>query len=112
MSRRSLLPVLAIAPLLAALVGCAQLQNVADSAGKAATDEITRQICAPLKDGVITTQDQQALGALVTTAKAAGIGGELLTSLEEVANAGDQIPAQAVSSLLKACNITPSSGAQ
>lgn len=93
------------------LAGCSAVQQAvvgaASGPAQAAADQVTRQICAPLADGVISAQDQRVLSALLAGAQAAGVGAEVLTPLEQVARSGDQVPAAAVTALREACGIAP-----
>jgi len=104
-----------VIPFLLLLAGCSQVQDVAknvagDAASQAATaaaDVVRGQLCSPLQDGQLSAQDQQVLSGLLSGAKAAGVPAEFITPLEEIAKAGDQVPAESVTALLKACGITP-----
>lgn len=103
-------------PFLFAVAGCGQVQDTAKSAASAAAsqaataaaDVVRGQICSPLQDGQLSAQDKQVLSGLLSTAKAAGVPAQFVTPLEEIAKAGDQVPAASVTALLKACGLTPS----
>ncbi|WP_144662967.1 hypothetical protein [Paenarthrobacter nicotinovorans] len=93
--------------------GCGQVQDAAKSAvgSQAATagaDAVRGQICSPLQDGQLSGQDKQVLSGLLPAARSAGVPAQFLTPLEEIAKAGDQVPAASVTALLKACGLTPS----
>lgn len=106
---------LMVAPFLLTVVGCAQVQDAAkgvasDAASQAATaagDVVRGQICSPLQDGQLSAQDRQVLSGLLSTAKAAGVPAEFVTPLEEIAKAGDRVPVDSVTALLKACGLPP-----
>lgn len=91
----------------ALLVGCGPAKDAAtdaaSQAGNLAADEAKRQICAPVRDGKISARDKQVLSGLVATAKAAGVAAEITTPLEQIAKSGDQVPAESVTALRKAC---------
>lgn len=109
MKRR--LTLLSVVPVLLLLVGCGQVeeaaQNAASSAASqvanAAAAEVKGQICALVKDGLVSVQDKELLGGLVSAADAAGVPGEITNPLKEIARAGDQVPAASVAELQKAC---------
>ena len=102
---------LAAVPVLLLVVGCSQIQgaaedaasDVASKAATAASEAVQKQVCAVVGDGQISEQDQQTLSTLLATATAAGVPAEFVTPLEEIANAGDQLPADAVTALNSAC---------
>lgn len=93
------------------LVGCGEAKDAATEAassaasqvGNVAADEVKRQICAPVRDGQISAQDKQVLSGLVATAKSAGVATEITTPLDQIAKSGDQVPAESVTALRKAC---------
>lgn len=102
-------------PFLLLLAGCSQVQdvaknvagNAASQAATAAADVVRGQLCSPLQDGQLSALDQKLLSDLLAGAKAAGVPTEFVTPLEEIAKAADQVPAESVTALLKACDITP-----
>lgn len=102
-------------PFLVLVAGCGQVQdaaqdvagNAASQAATAAADVVRGQICSPLQDGQLSAQDKQVLSGLLSAAKAAGVPAQFVTPLEEIAKAGDQVPADSVTALLKACGLTP-----
>ena len=118
MTPRPLLVALALATLVA---GCGQVQDAATGAasdaasqaatqvGKAAVDQVRQQICSRVQDGQVSAQDKQVLKGLVAAAKAAGVPAEITAPLEQVAQSGDQVPAEAVEALKDACASAPSS---
>ncbi|MCW3767299.1 MULTISPECIES: hypothetical protein [Paenarthrobacter] len=103
-------------PVLLAVAGCGQVQDAAksvasDAASQAATaaaDAVRGQICSPLQDGQLSAQDKQVLSGLLSTAQTAGVPAQFITPLEEIAQAGDQVPVASVTALLKACGLRPS----
>lgn len=103
-------------PFLLAVAGCGQVQDAAkgaagaaaSEAATAAADVVRGQICSPLQDGQLSAQDKQVLSGLLSTAKAAGVPAQFITPLEEIAKAGDQVPAASVTALREACGLTPS----
>lgn len=109
MNRR--LAALSAVPLLLLLAGCGAVEEAAgnaasDAASKVATaaaDEVTRQVCAVIQDGVVSVEDKQVLGGLVSAASAAGVPAEITTPLGQIAEAGDQVPAESVQALKDAC---------
>jgi hypothetical protein len=102
---------LAALPFLLLLVGCSQIQgaaqdtasDVASQAATAASDEVQNQVCALVGDGQISEQDQAVLSGLLVGAEAAGVPAEFVTPLEDIAEAGDQLPADALTALNTAC---------
>lgn len=117
---RRLAPLLAV-PVLLLTVGCSQVGDAAkeiageaaSQAGSAAAAEVREQICAPLQDGTISEQDQQVLAGLLVAAEAAGVPVEFISPLEDIAESGDQLPAESVAALQEACDApapTPSNG--
>jgi hypothetical protein len=114
---RRLAPLLAV-PVLLVTAGCSQVGEIAGAAasqaGSAAVAEVREQICAPVKDGQVSEQDQQALAGLLVAAEAAGVPAEFLSPLVDIADAGDQLPGESVDALLEACGVTatpePSNG--
>ena len=118
MTTRPLFLALALATLVG---GCGQVQDAATGAasdaasqaasqvGKAAADQVKAQICTRVQDGQVSAQDKQVLSGLVSAAKAAGVPAEITTPLEQVAQSGDQAPAEAVDALKNACAAAPSS---
>ena len=109
MKRR--LAALAAAALLIGLTGCGQVQDatekaVNDGASQAATaagNEVKKQACAIVKNGLVSANDKELLGGLVTSAEAAGAPAEITTPLRQIADSGDQVPAESVKALQDAC---------
>jgi hypothetical protein len=109
MNRR--LAALSTVPLLLVLAGCGSVQQAAESAASdaaskvatAAADEVTKQVCAVIQDGVVSVEDKAVLGGLVSTARTAGVPAEITTPLGQIADAGDQVPAESVNALKEAC---------
>jgi hypothetical protein len=111
MKRR--LAVLSAVPLLLVIAGCGSVQEAAgnaanDAASKvatAATDEVRKQVCTVVEDGLVSASDRAALGGLVSAADAAGVPAEITTPLGRIAEAGDQVPADSVDALRDACGV-------
>jgi hypothetical protein len=109
MNRR--LAVLSAVPLMLLLAGCGAVEEAAgnaasDAASKVATaaaEEVNRQICAVVQDGLVSVEDKQALGGLVSAARTAGVPAEITTPLGQIAEAGDQVPSESVQALKDAC---------
>jgi len=105
------LAALSAIPLMLALVGCGSVQQAAESAASdaaskvatAAADEVTQQICAVTKDGLVSMEDKAVLGGLVAAAETAGVPADITTPLRQIAQAGDQVPAESVRALQDAC---------
>lgn len=99
--------IVVVVPFVAILGGCSQAQDaateVASGARNAVAEEVQGQICAPLQDGQISAQDKQVLSGLVAAARSAGVPAEFTTPLEQIANSGDQPPAESVTALREAC---------
>lgn len=102
-------------PATAVLIGCSQIQETAggiasDAASQvasAAAEEVQSQICGLVEDGVVSAEDKELLGDLVTAAGTAGVPAEITDPLAEIAAAGDQVPAESVSALREACSPSP-----
>src|SRR5687768_4970438 len=102
---------LSAVPLLLVLAGCASAQQAAESAASdaaskvatAAADEVTKQICAVVQDGLVSVEDKALLGGLVAAAQTAGVPSDITTPLDQIAAAGDQVPAESVNALKEAC---------
>jgi hypothetical protein len=109
MNRR--LAVLSAVPLMLLLAGCGAVEEAAsnaasDAASKVATaaaEEVNRQICAVVQDGLVSMEDKQVLGGLVSAARTAGVPAEITTPLGQIAEAGDQVPSESVQALRDAC---------
>ncbi|MDQ0754691.1 hypothetical protein [Arthrobacter sp. B3I4] len=100
-----------LALLAIALSGCGQVQQatekaVNDGASQVATaagSEIKKQACSLVSDGLVSVQDKQALGGLVSGAQAAGLPAEITAPLKKIADSGDQVPADSLGALQDAC---------
>jgi hypothetical protein len=111
MKRR--LAALSAVPLMLLLAGCGAVEEAAtdaanDAASKVATaaaDEVNRQICAVVQDGLVSVEDKQVLAGLVSAARTAGVPAEITTPLGEIAEAGDQVPQESVQALKDACPV-------
>lgn len=104
-------PVTALCTALLLLTGCGAVEEAAgnaasDAASKvasAAAQEVNRQICAVVQDGLVSASDKQVLAGLVSAARTAGVPAEITTPLGQIAEAGDQAPADSVRALKDAC---------
>ncbi len=100
-----------LAVLAIALSGCGQVQQAAEKAvsdgasqvATAAGSEIKKQACSLVEDGLVSVQDKQALAGLVAGAQSAGVPAEITTPLKQIADSGDQVPAESVKALRDAC---------
>lgn len=104
------------------LGACSQVQDTASSAASdaasqgaskvagAAKDELRLQICQRVADGQVSAQDKQVLSGLVSRAASAGVPGEITTPMRQIADSGDQAPAEAVRTLKQACGSPTPSG--
>jgi hypothetical protein len=109
MNRR--LAALSTLPLMLFLASCASVQEAAESAASdasskvatAAADEVKKQVCAVVQDGLVSVEDKALLGGLVSAAETAGVPAEITTPLGQIADAGDQVPAESVTALKDAC---------
>ncbi len=105
------LTVLSATTLLLMLTGCGQVQDaankaVSDGASQVATaagGEVKKQACALVEDGLVSVQDKELLGGLVAGAEAAGVPSDITTPLRQIADSGDQVPAESVKALKDAC---------
>ena len=109
---KRLLAALSAAPLMLMLAGGGAVEEAAgnaasDAASKvasAAAEEVNRQICAVVQDGLVSVEDRQVLAGLVSAARTAGVPAEITTPLGQIADAGDQVPAESVNALKDACS--------
>jgi nucleotide-binding universal stress UspA family protein len=93
------------------LTGCSQAEEAASNAASeaasraagAAADQVRGQICQRLQDGQVSAQDKQVLSGLVEAARSAGVPEDITGPLGQVAQSGDQVPAEAVGQLQQAC---------
>ena len=100
-----------LAMLAIALSGCGQVQQATEKAvndgashvATAAGSEIKKQACSLVADGLVSVQDKQALGGLVSGAQAAGVPAESTNALRQIADSGDQVPADSLNALRDAC---------
>ncbi len=108
--KRTLTP-LSAATLLLMLTGCGQVQDaankaVSDGASQVATaagGEVKKQVCTLVEDGLVSVQDKELLGGLVAGAETAGVPSDITTPLRQIAESGDQVPAESVQALKDAC---------
>lgn len=102
----------ALSTALLLLTGCGAVGDAAgaaasDAASKAAStaaQEVNRQICTLVQDGLVSPSDRQALAGLVSAARTAGVPPEITTPLGRIAEAGDQVPEDSVRALKDACH--------
>lgn len=88
-----------------ALSGASQaVEDAASDVAQATTGEVVKQICKPLQDGQVSAEDQQFLSGLVSSAETAGVSAEFTGPLREIAEAGDQVPAESVDALREKCD--------
>ncbi|MET3812507.1 hypothetical protein [Arthrobacter sp. UYEF3] len=105
------LAALSAAALLITLTACGQVQQAAEKAvndgasqvATAAGSELKKQACSLVADGLVSVQDKQALSGLVSGARSAGVPAEITTPLKQIADSGDQVPADSVKALREAC---------
>ncbi|MET3919323.1 hypothetical protein [Arthrobacter sp. UYEF20] len=105
------LTALSAATLLLMLAGCGQVQDAANKAvsdgasqvASAAGSEVKKQACALVEDGLVSVKDKELLGGLVAGAETAGIPSDITTPLRQIAESGDQVPAESVQALRDAC---------
>jgi hypothetical protein len=64
---------------------------------------VKKQACTLVEDGLVSVKDKEALGRLVAGAETAGVPAEITTPLRQIADSGDQAPAEAVKALQDAC---------
>ena len=108
---KSRLTAVSAAALLILLTGCGQVQDAANKAvsdgasqvATAAAGEVKKQACTLVEDGLVSIQDKELLGGLVAGAETAGVPAEITTPLREIADSGDQVPADSVKALQDAC---------
>lgn len=106
------LATLSVVPLFLLLAGCASVEEAAGNAASeaaskvatAAAEEVNKQICAVVQDGLVSVEDKQVLSGLVTAARTAGVPAEITTPLNQIAEAGDDVPAESVQALKAACS--------
>lgn len=80
------------------------VEDAASDAAGAAKGEVIKQICKPLQDGQISAEDQQFLSGLVSGAESAGVPDGIVDPLREIAEAGDQVPAESAEALREKCD--------
>ncbi|NUT72460.1 hypothetical protein [Pseudarthrobacter sp. C4D7] len=110
MTLRAAVPATALAAALL-LTGCGAVgeaagtaaSDAASKAASAAAQEVNRQICDVVQDGLVSVEDRQALAGLVSAARTAGVPAEITTPLGQIADAGDQVPTDSVRALQDAC---------
>lgn len=79
------------------------VNDAASDLATAAVGEVVQRICEPLQDGAVSAEDQQFLAGLVSAAETAGVSNEITGPLKEIAQAGDQVPAESVAALKENC---------
>jgi hypothetical protein len=108
---KSHLAALSAAALIVMLTGCGQVQGAAEKAvndgasqvATAAADQVKGQVCSLVEDGLVSVKDKELLGGLVSSAETAGVRSDITTPLRQIADAGDQVPAESVTALKDAC---------
>jgi hypothetical protein len=109
MTRR--LAALAAAAFLIALTGCGQVQGAAEKAvnngasqvASAAGNEVKKQACSVVENGLVSAKDKEVLAGLVAGAETAGVPAEITTPMRQIADSGDQVPPESVKALQDAC---------
>lgn len=102
----------AAAVLLVSLTGCAGVADAASSAASSAASqvadgakkELIKTVCSPLKDGTINAGDLKILNSMVDAVREGGLPKEIVNALDDVAAAGDNVPAGAQAQLVTACD--------
>ena len=56
-----------------------------------------------MKNGLVSAKDKELLAVLSPSAEAAGAPAEITTPLRQIADSGDQVPAESVKALQDAC---------
>lgn len=108
---KATLAALSAASLLIVLTGCGQVQDAANKAvsdgasqvASAAADQVKKQACALVEDGLVSIKDKELLGGLVSGAETAGVPSDITTPLRHIAASGDQVPSESVKALNDAC---------
>jgi translation elongation factor EF-Tu-like GTPase len=103
---------LTLMPLALLAAGCSAVEDAAsDAASQAVSDitdaavqEVTTQICGVVEDGAISASEQQVLSGLVAAAETAGAPESMTGPLNQVAQAGDEVPAEAMRQLSATCD--------
>lgn len=103
---------LILVPLALLAAGCSAVEDAASDAANQAVDditnaavqEVTNQICGVLDDGAVSASEQQFLAGLVSAAESAGAPESVTGPLNQVARAGDEVPAEAVRQLSAGCS--------
>jgi hypothetical protein len=72
-------------------------------ASSAASSAVRDQICRVVEDSDVSATDVEVLKGLVKGGEAAGVDPAVLDPAQRIADAGDQVPADAVAELEKAC---------
>lgn len=109
---KSRLASLLAVPVLLLLTACGEVQQAAESAAgdaaskvaTAAADEVRKQVCAVVADGLVSVQDKAVLAGLVDAASTAGVPAAITTPLGRIAESGDEVPADSVTALKEACS--------
>lgn len=95
-----------------ALTGCAGITDTASAAASSAASqladgakkEMIKAACAPIKDGSINAADLKVLNSMVDAVREGGLPPEIVKALDDVAAAGDNVPADAQARLASACD--------
>src|SRR5687767_3572672 len=79
------------------------VSDAAGSASSAAVSAVRDQICRVVADNDVSATDAELLRGLVEGGEAAGVDEAVLDPARRIAEAGDQLPADAVTELRQAC---------
>jgi len=99
-------------PLMLLLAACGSVQESAQTAASeaaskvasSAADQVKGQVCTIVQDGVVSVQEKELLGGLVSAAKTGGVPSEISAPLGKIADSADQVPDESVTALKKACS--------
>jgi hypothetical protein len=64
---------------------------------------VRKQACALVEDGLISVKEKELLGGLAAGAETAGAPAEITTPLRQIADSGNQVPAESIKALQEAC---------
>lgn len=63
-----------------------------------------KTVCSPIKDGTINAGDLKILNSMVDAVREGGLPKEFVNALDDVAAAGDKVPADTQARLVAACD--------